>query len=222
MRYHAWSSWCGVAFPPATRTIRSRCRAGIVGHRFGTFGVYFRLRRPMVIVIWRDGYAPLEWNRQTAEHAGLTSNCRHRVIRQRRTERQKHACPLPQPIRAFGRCGESNSHQPVHIVRQTAENMRELPAFTFVEHMLNGARRRLRPRDHSPPAPSPAWTTRGVRRLIRSFVRWVADPKPVHAQRFRDVVEGRLRRGDDVVPGVAVVGSRPVLPVNEWTAAGFY
>jgi hypothetical protein len=61
----------------------------------------------MVIVIRRDDDAPLERNRQTAEHAGLTANCRHCVIRQRRTERQKHPCPLPQPIRAFGHCGES-------------------------------------------------------------------------------------------------------------------
>lgn len=121
MRNHARRSWHGVAFPPAARTLCNRCWAGIVGHRFGGVGADSRLRCPMVIVVWRDDDAPLEWNRQPTEHAGLTSNCRHRVIRQRRTKRQKHPCPLPQPTRAFGRCGKSNSHPLVHIVRQTEE-----------------------------------------------------------------------------------------------------
>jgi hypothetical protein len=89
-----------------------------------------------------------------------------------------------------------------------------IASFTFVEHMLNGARRGLRPRDHSRAAPSPAWMTPGVRRLIRSFVRQGADPKSVDEQYFRDVTEGRLRWPDEVVPGGAVVGSGSVLSVN--------
>jgi heme-degrading monooxygenase HmoA len=35
----------------------------------------------MVVVVWRDDDAPSEWDRQTAEHAGLTSDRRHRVVR---------------------------------------------------------------------------------------------------------------------------------------------
>lgn len=156
MRYHARGPRDGVTFPPAPHTVRNGCRAGNVGHLFGSFGTDVRLRRPVVIVIWWDNHAPLEWNRQATEHAGLTSNCRHRVIRQRRTERQKHPCPLPQPIERSG--AVANLFTPTgHIVRQNEENMRELPMFIFWARAQPRVIRR-RVHDGSRRSPSPAST----------------------------------------------------------------
>lgn len=141
MRYHARAPWDGVTFPTAPHTVCNGCRAGNVGHLFGSFGTDVRLRRPVVVVIWWDDHAPLEWNRQATEHAGLTSNCRHRVIRQRRTERQKHPCPLPQPIERSG--AVANLFTPTgHIVRQSEENMWELPILIFWVRARQRATRR--------------------------------------------------------------------------------
>jgi hypothetical protein len=163
MRYNARESWHRVAFPPAPRTI-STCRAGIVGRLVGSFRADFWLRRPMVVVIWRDDHAPPERNGQATEHAGLASNRRYRVIRQRRTERQKHACPLPQPTRAFARCGESNSRPPAHIVSQPEDSMQKLPNLlsSSTSSTVRGPFARFR--DDRRRAPSSAWTTPSARR----------------------------------------------------------
>lgn len=179
MRYHARGPCDGVAFPPAPHSVGNGRRAGDVGRLFGSLGTDVRLRRPVVVVIWWDDHAPLEWNRQPTEHAGLTSNCRHRVIRQRRTERQKHPCPLPQPIERSG--AVANLYTPTgHIVRQTEENMRELPIL-IRGHLLNGARAAT----GSAPVVAEHRRPLRQRRGADARLRRLAGPTPVGAQRLR-------------------------------------
>ncbi len=89
MRYHASAArhfevGFGFAFPPFPFVplvgVGNRGGGRGVGHRIGGVGAHFGLRGPVVVVIGRHGHAPLERNRQAAEHPRLTPNRRHRLI----------------------------------------------------------------------------------------------------------------------------------------------